>query len=465
MKGRGGKWRTALFALIYLAVIIIAFIAEEDFRGAYAWRQYKHQMEAQGERFDVARLMPPKVPDNQNFGALSIFTEPDKIHIHLPRVSFTTPRDGWRGGRAADLMDWVSEFQQANPASAPHKVLNPARAASVVLENLKIYDPIFAELRSASNRPYGQFIEYQDLDENGIKRMVKLMDLGQLLDLHADAEMVAGRSDRAIEDVRIMFRIDDVLKDEPTVISQLERMGFLQCAFEPVAEGLAEHRWTEGQRAELEASLQRIDLLESTHRAFYGERDICVNQRYDERKGYRCEMGLYPRGWERLDQVNINRLFQQNVFPRIDWKERIIDPSASRAMDLELTNMAKASILRRIFLHTLFAQLTVLSCTSLPRDVALVQSEVDMTMLACAIERYHLATGHCPENLNELVPKFVSAVSHDIIDGQPLRYRRTGDARFILYSIGWNQKDDGGVAATDKDHLNGDWVWQYPAGH
>jgi len=97
--------------------------------------------------------------------------------------------------------------------------------------------------------------------------------------------------------------------------------------------------------------------------------------------------------------------------------------------------------------------------------VALVQSEVDMTMLACAIERYHLATGHCPENLNELVPKFVSAVSHDIIDGQPLRYRRTGDARFILYSIGWNQKDDGGVAATDKDHLNGDWVWQYPAGH
>ena len=57
---------------------------------------------------------------------------------------------------------------------------------------------------------------------------------------------------------------------------------------------------------------------------------------------------------------------------------------------------------------------------------------------------------------------------HDIINGQPLKYRRTADGRFILYSVGWNEKDDGGVVAPAKGHpdrqdiLQGDWIWEYP---
>jgi hypothetical protein len=46
-----------------------------------------------------------------------------------------------------------------------------------------------------------------------------------------------------------------------------------------------------------------------------------------------------------------------------------------------------------------------------------------------------------------------------------LKYRRNDDGQFILYSVGWNEKDDGGVVATIKgkhqDILQGDWVWQY----
>jgi hypothetical protein len=50
-----------------------------------------------------------------------------------------------------------------------------------------------------------------------------------------------------------------------------------------------------------------------------------------------------------------------------------------------------------------------------------------------------------------------------------LKYRLTDNGRFILYSVGWNEKDDGGVVATNKekrqDILQGDWVWQYPEGN
>ena len=51
-------------------------------------------------------------------------------------------------------------------------------------------------------------------------------------------------------------------------------------------------------------------------------------------------------------------------------------------------------------------------------------------------------------------------------NGQPLRYRRTDDGKFVLYSVGWNEKDDGGTVVISKggstvDTDEGDWVWKY----
>lgn len=59
-------------------------------------------------------------------------------------------------------------------------------------------------------------------------------------------------------------------------------------------------------------------------------------------------------------------------------------------------------------------------------------------------------------------------VPRDVIGGGPLHYRRTDDGQFVLYSIGWNETDDGGVTVLQKgstpsvDINQGDWVWRYP---
>ena len=74
------------------------------------------------------------------------------------------------------------------------------------------------------------------------------------------------------------------------------------------------------------------------------------------------------------------------------------------------------------------------------------------------------------ESLNgiALSPRFVEKMAHDIITGAPLIYRRTPDNQFILYSVGWNEKNDGGTnvlpKGTDRrpEFTEGDWVWQYP---
>lgn len=71
-------------------------------------------------------------------------------------------------------------------------------------------------------------------------------------------------------------------------------------------------------------------------------------------------------------------------------------------------------------------------------------------------------------DLDALMRQFITRLPHDVINGQPLKYRRTDNGSFLLYSVGWNEKDDGGSVVLSKDgkKINweeGDWVWRSPA--
>jgi hypothetical protein len=52
---------------------------------------------------------------------------------------------------------------------------------------------------------------------------------------------------------------------------------------------------------------------------------------------------------------------------------------------------------------------------------------------------------------------------HDVITGQPLAYKLNPDGGYVLYSVGWNETDDGGTIKQTKsggvEQSEGDWVW------
>jgi hypothetical protein len=101
------------------------------------------------------------------------------------------------------------------------------------------------------------------------------------------------------------------------------------------------------------------------------------------------------------------------------------------------------------------------------QKTAYSQNAVNMARVAIALERYRLAHGEFPDSLDALAPQFMEKIPHDIINGEPLHYRRTDDGQFVLYSVGWNETDDGGeVGLTTNgsgvDNRKGDWIWRYP---
>jgi hypothetical protein len=465
------SWRGALFLLAAFITFAALLLAEENWRGTRAWQNYKRQMEAKGERFDAARLIPPKVPDDENLATIAFFTNKnaDAGPMTGQANQFEWPNHphrptSWPYAVADDLIEWVKAFRGRSA--------EPVQAASTVLDYLNQREPVLARLESVSQRPYYRFnIPYEEWGNEAVgtallEHLARLKQLFQLLSLHAEAEMVSGRTDQALNDINVMFRIDDGLKDEPLLISQLVRLACAVIMLQPIGEGLAEHRWSEAQLRVLQERLQKTDLIASMVQATYGERDICSNPAFD-----RGEMfPMFLRGWNRLEQLNINLAFHNMVLPRIDLAARKISPSVNRSIDVAFKKFSDGNWFHIVFIqHSIYARMLMPAFSRDPQKTAFAQSEVDMAMLACALERYRLAQGQYPEELNALVPRFVAVLPHDIINGQPLKYRRAGNGRFILYSVGWNEKDDGGIVATNKDNhqdiLQGDWVWQYPEGN
>ncbi|MCA9059513.1 MAG: hypothetical protein KDA85_13495, partial [Planctomycetaceae bacterium] len=77
-----------------------------------------------------------------------------------------------------------------------------------------------------------------------------------------------------------------------------------------------------------------------------------------------------------------------------------------------------------------------------------LQTDVNL-QLAFALKRYAAANGSYPAQLNELVPEFAPAVPPDLFSGKPLIYSGTSDG-FLLYSVGQNGQDDGGLTWDDE---------------
>jgi len=63
--------------------------------------------------------------------------------------------------------------------------------------------------------------------------------------------------------------------------------------------------------------------------------------------------------------------------------------------------------------------------------------------VAFGLAAYRQETRQYPVQLEQLVPKYLAKIPEDLFSGKPVRYRRKGQG-YLLYSVGPNQKDNGG---------------------
>jgi hypothetical protein len=265
----------------------------------------------------------------------------------------------------------------------------------------------------------------------------------------------------------------------------------LQIALQPVWEGLADRQWSEADLSVLESELGKLDFLADYQLAMRGERaaDVWVMD-YFRKKGTAglnemigllgtapgaagmkqfLTFPLIPVGWFDQNKITLCLIHEKYLLPLVDKGGRVVPPAAVRQSEsvLEEQGWRPYDMFSRMLLHDIFWRLLPGGLTSFAEKCARGQACADLARVACALERYRLANGQFPETLEALGPKFIEKLPHDIINGQPLKYRRTDDGQFVLYSVGWNETDDGGTVGLTKqgnpEWHEGDWVWRYPA--
>jgi len=167
-----------------------------------------------------------------------------------------------------------------------------------------------------------------------------------------------------------------------------------------------------------------------------------------------------PRGWYYQSEIVLSDAQQQWVLPMVDEAQQTASPENARKSVDAVSSLRPTAV-------NLFARLLLPELGKYAMRVAHGQNAVNLARIAIALERWRLAHGSYPESLDALAPQFIAKVPHDVIGGGPLHYHLTSDGQFVLYSVGWNETDDGGGVAFKKDGTvdinNGDWVWRYPA--
>jgi hypothetical protein len=76
---------------------------------------------------------------------------------------------------------------------------------------------------------------------------------------------------------------------------------------------------------------------------------------------------------------------------------------------------------------------------------------LEIVKLGCLLAAYRAEQGKYPAALADLAPKYATKIPLDLFSGKPLVYKLQGGG-YVLYSVGANGKDDGGLSYEDREH-------------
>jgi len=477
-----GKWkgmalmpksnaRRAIIVLGGFALLIALFYAEEDCRGWRAWKNCKRELEAKGAVLDWDKFIPPPVPDDQNFfTALKMqewFVRPDWRHSSLTNElaeRLKNEKTSWFGedskiktdADAKDYLAWSDQFQSD-----------------------------FDLIRGALKRPYARMDgDYSDPFAKPDLDFITIRAVAQTLAQRAHCHLLLNQPEEALNELTLVHDMCRLMQssssDKPlTLVSTLINVAVIGLYVNIIAEGLQPHTWQEPQLVAFQEQLKSINLALAFARSF----DLEAADMYwtlkslfrkypndpslwQDLKHYRLPwLKWVPHGWVYQNMITTVKMDdkQRDGF---DFESGIILPNKMESSQVEIRNALKHSSPYNFFVVMIDAEPHFLKGW---QTTAHNQTLANEAQIVCALERYRLAVGQYPETLDALSPQFIEKLPHDIIGGQPLIYRRidppsqgsvAASGKFLLYSVGWNEMDDGGTSSDKMDQ--GDWVWQYP---
>ncbi|HTV62874.1 MAG TPA: hypothetical protein VMH30_09935 [Verrucomicrobiae bacterium] len=480
--------RCAKIAIVVGTVVITAILISiiHHYRLRAEVNAYIAELKASGELLDLAQVIPPPVPPEQNDApeflktASAINTNWDALETNPPpAMRMVAP------GKA--MIGWAQPDIRSSEGTNSWEEIQAALAKE---------EDALNTVQQISNRPEldcninyaGGFEKIRLTYLAGSKRAAMGLCGSAIFDLHR------GDPASAVQAAHSMLLIANAMQHDRLVISELVRIAIAQLASAATWEILQSTNVTDEQLAQLQQDWANLDFVPTAENALLMERTMGqMTLAHWRRYGFPpyLEEGLwnkaeikikiflwrywwsYPdelralKGYDALlgavEAVQTNGSFQ-NALGNED--KQLNDLGISKLNDDFLVTFTDVN------LHTMLSQ-SIVTLAGFARNVMCAEVAKQVTMTAIALKRYQLKNGDYPTDLSQLVPAFLPAVPLDPVDGKPLRYRSNGDGTFLLYSVGENGKDDGGNPSLENGAESSshfwenqsalDWVWPQPA--
>lgn len=463
------RWFFCLAAFVTLTAL---FYAEEDWRGKRAWAETKAELQAMGLNQDWEDYIPPPVPDDQN-----IFKVPKMQERFVMSngqrtngIQFTVPstnRNTWSAGTATNT------------------IVTGAQARDYVAWSDQLA-PDFDVIRTALKRPYARMEgDYSQPAIVPIPNFIAVRETARILGERAHCYYILHQPDEALEQLTLIHDMRRMLEGAPTgkpmtLVAAMINVAVVGLYTDVIGEGFKLHAWQEPQLMALEKQLGDVRLTPLVgealrHEEVFFSTTLERNSRNALIKMFYLNPGskpsslfdllksrellfiaFAPRGWFYQNMV-VRASLTTRYFDRVDPTHDSVSPRRQKEMTRSME-----TLFGRFSPYTFLVAIMTPNFSRATQRMAYNQNQANMAIIACALERYHLANNQYPESLAALSPQFIDKLPHDIINGGDLKYHRSGDS-FVLYSIGWNEKDDGGTPAPTRngqpDLENGDWVW------
>ncbi|MBI5091088.1 MAG: hypothetical protein HZB26_01430 [Candidatus Hydrogenedentes bacterium] len=302
-----------------------------------------------------------------------------------------------------------------------------------------------------------------------LPHLAPLRACARLLMIDAKVQAQSANYGEAVEDILAAWKLGDVIKDEPILISQLVRCAMDGIAYNCIQEALpANGLDPELARHVIEGS-RRADAHQSFAEAFSGEGMFGLDTFEQLRDG--STEGLMGGGIPSSQQLLVTVYGSRIARPWLNMDETAYSETMARVQEAAQLPYAQARPLMqqieqdvenlprtRILTHILLPSLTQ-AIGAQARDEAMLA----LVQVGLALEMYHTQNGTYPASLDSIAAAIGGRVPVDPFTGTPLGYKPSGQS-FVLYSVGHDLIDDGGQQGYkpngQMDYLHGDIVWR-----
>lgn len=274
--------------------------------------------------------------------------------------------------------------------------------------------------------------------------------VARLMSLRMRVAVERGKAQTAVESVEANLALAEAIDHVPTIADHLVRSAIVWIATSDVEFLLNRSELSEEQLARLQRRLQAVEIRSGFTASLLGERGIGYHEFHQFPPGTapRIATAAQPMVGGKLTRPADCRFYLEMMQEYIDASRqpfpKSIDASKQIAARVQTVGQSANPLERmRYVLSMSVVPGTEAAFTASARG----QAMRDLTLVAIAAKRYQLKHGDLPADLQAL-SEFLTTAPIDPYDGQPLRLNRK-DGEFVLYSVGQDGRDDGGLEQED----------------